>query len=354
MLNGNKMYALVINPNDNECTCIFCVLIVMLCYSSRRHGGSSYGEVMRSAFGERIEEAVSWLLFIFLIFVIVGYMVLIRDIWAPLVMLTPLASTLGAHDGDLVLLSIIVLLLPFLFQRSLYSLRYNCYFGFMSVMVLCFALGRGALHKMHTTKFNGDSETFEVEWFKIPTIHEILFSFPIVTCSFLCHFNVNSIQNALHKPTRQRMENLLQYAIIICFLIMYLLGIGGYFYAGKSVEGNILLNVPIGTDGASGTDSEQIWLFTCGRVGIGLTIVLALPLMVLPCRDSLLEIIDVWFHRTNHRSNNLIENESNGEKCCWNIFHSCNRNESIEDAVITTEVCSSTSLIIKLTATHIL
>jgi hypothetical protein len=36
---------------------------------------------MRSAFGERMEEAVSWLLFIFLMFVIVGYMVLIRDIW---------------------------------------------------------------------------------------------------------------------------------------------------------------------------------------------------------------------------------------------------------------------------------
>lgn len=57
------------------------VRIVMLCYSSRRRGGSSYGEVMRSAFGERMEEAVSWLLFIFLMFVIVGYMVLIRDIW---------------------------------------------------------------------------------------------------------------------------------------------------------------------------------------------------------------------------------------------------------------------------------
>ena len=45
---------------------------VMLCYSSRRRGGSSYGEIMRSAFGERMEEAVSWLLFVFLMFVIIG------------------------------------------------------------------------------------------------------------------------------------------------------------------------------------------------------------------------------------------------------------------------------------------
>ena len=160
----------------------------------------------------------------------------------------------------------------------------------------------------------------------------------IVTCAFLCHFNVKSIQNALHEPTRQRMENLLQYAIIICFLNMYLRGIGGYLYAGDdSVEGNILLNVPIGTDDGT-IDIEQQLLFTCGRLGIGLTIVLALPLMVLPCRDSLLEIIDVWFHRTHHRSNNLTQNTSTDKQCCWNLFHSCNRNECIEDSAITTEV----------------
>ncbi len=61
--------------------------LIMLCYSSRRSGGSSYGEVARSAFGEKMEECVSWLLFIFLVFVIAAYMVLIRDIWTPLVQL---------------------------------------------------------------------------------------------------------------------------------------------------------------------------------------------------------------------------------------------------------------------------
>ncbi len=49
--------------------------LVMLCYCSRRAGGSSYGEVVRSAFGEKMEEGVSWLLFVFLVFVIMGYMV---------------------------------------------------------------------------------------------------------------------------------------------------------------------------------------------------------------------------------------------------------------------------------------
>lgn len=51
----------------------------MLCYSSRRRGGSSYGEIMRSAFGERMEEAVSWLLFVFLMFVIIGMQKALHD-----------------------------------------------------------------------------------------------------------------------------------------------------------------------------------------------------------------------------------------------------------------------------------
>ncbi|KAL3803397.1 hypothetical protein HJC23_009361 [Cyclotella cryptica] len=306
--------------------------LVMLCYSSRRRGGSSYGEVIRSAFGERMEEAVSWLLFIFLMFVIVGYMILIRDIWTPLVMLTPLASRMAVDNGDYVLLGVIVLLLPFLFQRSLHALRYNCYVGFTSVLILCIALGRGATRKMFVTNVH-DKDDFEIEYFKVPTIQEALFSFPIVTCSFLCHFNVNSIQNALSQPTRQRMQDLLQYATVACCLLMYAIGFCGYLYAGGAVEGNILLNVPIGFNQEE--DNEQIWLFTAGRIGIGVTITLAMPLMALPCRDSLLEIIDVWFHRSHHRSRPSAYNKAKEGQRCWNLFHTCIRSETILDAITT-------------------
>lgn len=266
-------------------------------------------------------------------------MVLIRDIWTPLVLLTPLASTLGSNDGDYVLMGVVLVLMPFVFQRSLHALRYNCYVGFISVMILCCALWRGALLRIHDAKpQNGSDEndTYAIEYFKIPTIQDVLFSFPIVTCAFLCHFNVNSIQNSLSKPTRQRMQSLLQYTIITCFAVMYLLGLGGYLYAGKAVQGNILLNVPLGTD--PNQDKAQIWLFTAGRIGIGLTITLALPLMALPCRDSLLEIIDVWFHRSHHRSSDSTQSRAKEEQCCWSFFHSHNRSETVQDATITTEV----------------
>mmetsp|Transcript_31343 Transcript_31343/g.66522 ORF Transcript_31343/g.66522 Transcript_31343/m.66522 type:complete len:643 (-) Transcript_31343:92-2020(-) len=379
--------------------------LVMLCYCSRRAGGSSYGEVVRSAFGEKMEEGVSWLLFVFLVFVIMGYMVLIRDIWTPLVASLvnyylnnhPSTNTNNENnitgfdtkksenidnddDGivyqeavniikqkqnnmtttemnsDYVLMAIIVFLLPFLFQRSLHALRWNCYIGFASVMILCIALVRGGWQRFHDEVVSDDDdnisisptaeddEDLSIQWFKIPTLGEVLFSFPIVTCSFLCHFNIISIQNSLTTPTRQRTWNLIQYAIIATFILMTLFGTGGYLYAGADVEGNILLNVPMGRSGGD-VDDEEYWLFLLGRVGCGTTLMLAMPLMALPCREALLEVIDVLFHRSHHRKNTPVvigDDENNlqsieNEGFCWRLCHKCNKTESIQDVILTTE-----------------
>jgi len=106
----------------------------MLCVGSRRTGSSSYGEVCRSAYGERAELAVSMLLHVFLLFVVTAYMILIRDIWTPIVVEKLLPSSLwAAYDdavvGNVVLAAVLVLLCPFLVQRTLHSLRWNCYVG---------------------------------------------------------------------------------------------------------------------------------------------------------------------------------------------------------------------------------
>ena len=233
--------------------------LTMLCYCSRRGGGSSYGEVVRSAFGERMEEVVSCLLCIYLMLSIVAYMVLCRDVW------TPLAQELFDIDmnGDYVLLVVVGLLLPFLCQRSLHALRKICYIGFTSTSVLCIALCRGGYENMKSS----DGFNKEINVFKIPSPQELLFSFPIICCAFLCHFNIIAIQNALKEPSRKRMQNLTQYAMGACFLLMYMFGLGGYMYAGSNTEGNILLNVSMAKPEDSG-----YYLFLLGRIGCGITI----------------------------------------------------------------------------------
>ena len=304
----------------------------------------------RSAFGERMEEGVSWLLFIFLLFVIAAYMVLIRDIWTPLVGLV-----FDDVHGDRVLMGIIVMLLPFLFQRSLHALRWNCYIGFGSILVLCVALCRGGFQR-YLNEVNldvdvsageddasfasaGTATTMDIEFFKVPTVQDVLFSFPIVMLAFLCHFNILSIQNTLNRPTRQRIKNVTGMAILASCLLMYFFGLGGYLLYGSNTQGNVLLNIPIAK--IPNEDTTEYWLFLLGRIGCGTTLMLATPLMALPCRDALLEVVDVLFHRSHHRSDIDSSSSSSADASkdtlLWRILHKLNRNESIDDAAITTE-----------------
>ncbi|KAL7467571.1 hypothetical protein ACHAXS_007814 [Conticribra weissflogii] len=318
--------------------------LVMLCYCSRRAGGSSYGEVARSAFGEKMEEGVSWLLFIYLLFAIMGFMVLLRDIWTPLVGLL-----LGKHcDGDSVLVGVLLLLLPFFFLRSLHALRYNCYVGFASVSILCIALVRGGWEKFEEGVLRDDDSVgkdFDIDWFKIPAVEDVLFSFPIASFSFLCQFNIIAVHNSLSVPTRERTGKLIQYAIIPSFILMTMFGIGGYVYAGVQVQGNILLNVPMNR--SSGEGEGLYYIFLLGRIGCGAALALAMPLMVLPCRESLLEVIDVFFHRSHHREDVHVHdtnvNHRSSEKSiedepfCWKWFHKLNKNETLQDSILVTE-----------------
>lgn len=72
-----------------------------------------------------------------------------------------------------------------------------------------------------------DSSTAAIEIFKIPSSREVLSATPIVTCSFICHFNVIAIQNSLSQPSRKRIQRLIQCSVEACFLLMYVFGLGG-------------------------------------------------------------------------------------------------------------------------------
>lgn len=217
-----------------------------------------------------METAISGLLFVFLLFVLVAYMVLVRDIWTPIVGLV-----ISGVSGNAVLLGIVLIMAPFLVQRTLYELRFNCYVGFASTAILCLALCHRAIQKaiasddmeiLYTTSNPGDA----------------LIAFPIIMLSFLSSFNVLPVQSALIEPTKQRVSGVISGAVLACFALMYLLGLAGYLYAGPLTKGNILLNC----------DHNSDVLFLLGRVGCGITIMLATAMITLPCRDSGLEVID--------------------------------------------------------------
>ena len=60
----------------------------------------------------------------------------------------------------------------------------------------------------------------------------------------------------------------------------------------------------------------------------GITIMIAMPLNLLPCREALLEVVDVWFHYSHHRAGQ--EGSNPEEQGCWRLFHRLNSTEDVE------------------------
>ena len=151
--------------------------LFLLCLCARITGATSYGEVGKADFGKYMEYFISLVLFVFLMFVLVAYMVLVQDIWTSII---KIMGHVEEPNSNLVLLIILVVMSPFLVQSMRHALRFNCYIDFGAVSRLCLALCHHALTSpcpspllLWTSSFN-----------------DVLFSFPIITVSFMSIFNV--------------------------------------------------------------------------------------------------------------------------------------------------------------------
>ncbi|KAL3913334.1 MAG: hypothetical protein SGILL_006534 [Bacillariaceae sp.] len=262
--------------------------LYLLCLCSRLTGATTYGEVGEAAFGPWMEYFISGVLGIFLVFVIIAYMVLAQDIWSSLVEIAARLET--PPNKELVLVAIVILISPFLVQGTLHALRFNCYIGFSSVSILCLALVHHAW--ISTNNY--------ILWWS-DDLEDILIAFPIITLSFLSIFNVLPIQNALLRPTRSRTLFAIDGAMLSCFVLTTIFGVAGFLFAGGATDGNILNNCD-----SSGSD---MFLFL-GKVGCGVTVVLAMPMMLLPCRASLLEVLDVLVNGPHKTPVEVEEEES--------------------------------------------
>ena len=245
------------------------------------------------------------LLFVFLIFVIVAFMVLVRGIWTPIVLevasyffttssTTERVSFAADEYQNWVLFTIILLMLPFLLQKNLFSLRYNCYVGFISITILALAIIYRAVEERTTSSSND----FTVLWFT-DNFADALYAFPIITLSFLCSFNINQIQNSIYNPTRKRLRYVIHSSIAVCFTLMYIFGVAGYMYSGNKTMDDILMNFNV---------SDRLILL--GRIGCGTNLMLNLAIITLPCRDSMLALWPLLKTWNDNRKNQILDGKN--------------------------------------------
>jgi amino acid permease len=201
--------------------------LYILCSCARRTGGKTYGDVALYAFGPWAEMATTVLLFLLLSFMLVAYIVLVTDVWTPMVLSVVPPSDLIPYDtsvmtdeelldaaGDIIGLLALALVSPFLLKRDLYALRYTCYIGLCSACMLAIAIVYRALQQ--TIQGNEMLRT-HVKWYTTSWA-DLLFAFPIIVLSFMCCYNVLSVHGSLVDPTRERLRNVIDGAMKIVLL----------------------------------------------------------------------------------------------------------------------------------------
>ena len=199
--------------------------LYILCSCARRTGGRSYGDVALVAFGPLAEMATTILLFLLLSFMLTAYIVLVKDVWTPMVLAVVPAQAVIPFEtsdldddelqdvtGDFVALFSLAIVSPFLLKRDLYALRYTCYVGLCSAFLLaCAIVYRCAQRNLHTNLFRTQAKLYADNW------ADLLFAFPIIVLSFMCCYNVLSVHGALVNPSRERLRLVVDRSMLTVF-----------------------------------------------------------------------------------------------------------------------------------------
>lgn len=280
--------------------------------AARTTGSRSYGDVAQAAFGKAAQVVTTATLATMLVGSLIAYLLLTRDVWAPVlfslipglqraflwILRRPRGTFLVVDDAvmtpedpvdrraaDVLLLVILLLAMPLMLKRELYALRYTCYIGFCSCTLLAVAVVVRAAQRLCQGGFWREMHRLNW-WSNDPT--DWLFAFPMVALCFFCSYNVLPVHSQLLDPSRERISWVLRSSMVICFVLFYVVGLGGYIHAHPYTPDNIITAFPM----------DDMYVLA-GRMGYCLTLLFGLPLILLSCREAWMTLPDQvrdWRH----------------------------------------------------------
>ncbi|EFN60084.1 hypothetical protein CHLNCDRAFT_133392 [Chlorella variabilis] len=93
----------------------------------------------------------------------------------------------------------------------------------------------GDFHWLPTAEMMGDTPS--------QVAVNLLAVLPVISLSFICHYNVHPIAHSLERFSNRRMMMVIRRALIVCTLVFTLVAGGGYILFGSSTLANILNNL---------------------------------------------------------------------------------------------------------------
>lgn len=267
----------------------FSVDLLITC--SRRTGATSYQQVAILAFGAYGKYITMLLIFIMVWLAMTAYAVLMGDMFFPVLhFLAGIPETKLART--LTIIGCVTLISPFCFVRDLGGLKGTSLFSITSIFILACVLGYMTIdtwdqdHEIYITTSTGQDTRMVESRIKYwpDKFSDVLAVAPVLIVAYVCHFNVLPVHKQLRRPTRSRIRKIIHLTMLTCSILYCCIAILGYFWSFDKTCGNILLNF-----------SNKNVPMTIGRIALGFTIMLTFPLLVLPCRATLHNMLCIAF-----------------------------------------------------------
>ena len=294
-----------------------------------RLGGIAFGHSMNV-----LIQASIWLL---TWIASVAYCVLVGDL------IKPTVCYIGNIDDNTcsnlwlrrVVITICILLVsPFCYMTQVTALKYTSIVSILSVTVLSGIITSYTIKHLledHTIYFidaDGNSQDY------IMSTHidllpqdwkDVVYVFPIFGLSYLCHFNIPQVHAELTRPTRKRIRKVITAVVLLTTLLYCIVSIFGYFYAFEYTCGNILLNY-----------DQNDPVVTIGRLCLGLVLLFTFPLLILPARASLHNLLNSFCHCKGMNMDASIISSNASDVNNDHIINNINNNDnSISSKTIT-------------------
>ena len=286
----------------------------MLCICARKTGSNSYGTLARSACGgSRAQWKTNALEIGLLLLLVARYLTLLRRVLALGLQSVWDTSSPALSEQWVLLICVLVVVLPLSSPKQYYTLRHAWALGLgtmalfaaavLALAIIHFYEHDGNLQQDHdrttaTTMETASQDHREVSGpFTSPrSAWDVIEGFQTLLIGFFTAFNVLPIQSALENPTRERMATVVHHGVLMGATLTYIVGVVGYLCVGAHVASSSCPDSDFWECVHYRADNiheiPYILLYRIGHTSCSITIILALPLIVTPCRHCILELVE--------------------------------------------------------------
>lgn len=208
-----------------------------------------------------------------------SYIVAVRDIFPAIMPLLDLPSWLTPTIGTILFWAMVML--PASMFEKMGSISWSGTFGVFAIFYLAFAVVFLYMTTVASKEFHGT----DVRLCHVAL--DAVTSLPIIMFSFTCQFNVFSVQEELEHPTKARMLRLTKYSVFSCFAAYICIGVFGYLNFLDATKGNLLGNFNLENLFESSETLFSDIIIGFAYIVITITVVMAFPLNIYPCRYTL-------------------------------------------------------------------